>query len=338
MDLQKEPGSPAILLAPGHLSLGSAGEWLSSIAPALRSALDIEGAIMIRGLPITSAGDFGLLRDALISERAQYREKATPRTTFGDDVFSSTNFPADQRILPHNENSYTLSFPGLVLFGCLVAAEEGGATPVTDCRKVLRCIDYDLVRRFREVGWALVRNYSGYFGLNWQTAFDTDDRSAVLRYCETNTIGATWETDDRLRTVQRRSAIVRHPRLADEVWFNHVAFWNVWSLSPEIRDYFLAEVPAAQLPFNTLFGDGAELTADDVAELVGAYDAATVREPWRPGDLMLVDNLLTAHGRDPYRGARNVLVAMGEVVALADCAPTVAPRAGFAPAHVGEQL
>jgi alpha-ketoglutarate-dependent taurine dioxygenase len=29
-----------------------------------------------------------------------------------------------------------------------------------------------------------------------------------------------------------------------------------------------------------------------------------MREPWQAGDLMLVDNVRTAHSREPYQGPR----------------------------------
>ena len=53
------------------------------------------------------------------------------------------------------------------------------------------------------------------------------------------------------------------------------------------------------------------------------YEANTVREPWQAGDLMLVDNIRTAHSREPFEGPREVLVAMADAVRLADCSPTV---------------
>jgi hypothetical protein len=53
------------------------------------------------------------------------------------------------------------------------------------------------------------------------------------------------------------------------------------------------------------------------------YEANTVREPWRAGDLMLVDNIRSAHSREPFEGAREVLVAMADPVRLPDPAPSV---------------
>ncbi|MEV1053678.1 TauD/TfdA family dioxygenase, partial [Streptomyces sp. NPDC049887] len=42
------------------------------------------------------------------------------------------------------------------------------------------------------------------------------------------------------------------------------------------------------------------------------------REPWQPGDLMLVDNIRTAHSREPYDGPREILVGMAAPQKLAD--------------------
>ncbi len=76
------------------------------------------------------------------------------------------------------------------------------------------------------------------------------------------------------------------------------------------------------LPFNTYFGNGDPIGEDVVALLNSVYEANTAREPWQAGDLMLVDNVRTAHSREPFAGPREVLVAMADAVHLADCSPT----------------
>jgi hypothetical protein len=77
------------------------------------------------------------------------------------------------------------------------------------------------------------------------------------------------------------------------------------------------------LPFNTRFGGGDPIGEDVVALLNDVYQAHTVREPWQAGDLMLVDNIRTAHSREAFDGPREVLVGMADPVRLADCSPTV---------------
>jgi alpha-ketoglutarate-dependent taurine dioxygenase len=37
-----------------------------------------------------------------------------------------------------------------------------------------------------------------------------------------------------------------------------------------------------------------------------------VELPWRQGDILLIDNMLTAHARNPFTGPRKVVVAMAD--------------------------
>jgi alpha-ketoglutarate-dependent taurine dioxygenase len=50
-----------------------------------------------------------------------------------------------------------------------------------------------------------------------------------------------------------------------------------------------------------------------------------VRERWQAGDLMVVDNVRTAHGREPFEGPREVVVAMADAVHLADAIALARP-------------
>ena len=65
------------------------------------------------------------------------------------------------------------------------------------------------------------------------------------------------------------------------------------------------------LPVNTYAGDGTPLTQDEVRTIDLAYDSVAMPVLLRPGDVLLLDNVLTAHGRRPYTGDRRLMVAMG---------------------------
>ena len=114
-----------------------------------------------------------------------------------------------------------------------------------------------------------------------------------------------------------------HPDTGQRCWFNQVAFLNERTIDPEIREYLVDIYGDEGLPFNTRFGGGDPIGEDVVELLNEVYEAHTVREPWRAGDLLLVDNLRMAHSREAYEGPREVLVAMTDPVQLADCAPTI---------------
>lgn len=321
----REPGKPVIVHTPEFTSMAEAAAWLTAHRAAIQAELHRSGAVMLRGLPVDDAATFAEARDALIAERAGYKEKATPRTDFGEGVFSSTDLPAVAPIRLHNENSYTLDFPGVLLFGCVIAAETGGATTVGDMRKALALLPPDLAARFAEAGWLLERNYSDMAGMPWRKAFSAEERQGAEEYCDANAIGYEWLDEDALRTRQLRSAIVTHPVTGERSWFNHFAFWNARSLDEDVRDVLVDTFGADGLPFNTYLGDGTSLTDAEVDTINDVYQAVTVRESWRRGDVMLVDNILSAHGRESFTGARKILVAMGEPVPLADCSPTTAP-------------
>ncbi|WP_377273147.1 TauD/TfdA family dioxygenase [Peterkaempfera sp. SMS 1(5)a] len=323
LDWQVVPGKPATAQAPDFADIAEACDWLGSVGGELSAALHEHGALYLRGLPITRVDDFAAVRDRLIPAATPYREKATPRSDFGQGVFSSTDLPAPQRIQMHNENSYTLTFPGLLVFSCLTAPDAGGATPVADCRRVLRTVPEELARKMRAVGWQLTRTYSDHLSTDWRTAFSSQDQQVVERYCADNLISHEWQQDGNLRTRQLRPGVINHPDTGDEVWFNHLAFWNEWALDEDLREVLVDEFGPGNLPFNTAFGDGEPLTKADLDAVRAAYDEATVRETWQVGDLLLVDNILTAHGRDPYQGDRKIVVAMGNPVELAACRPTV---------------
>ncbi len=322
----REAGKPVVVQTPAGADLETAVAWLNTHRASIQAELHRSGAVLLRGLPVSDAATFAAARDALIQRRAGYKEKATPRTDFGEGVFSSTDLPAVQPIRLHNENSYTLDFPGVLLFGCVIAPEEGGATTVGDMREALRLLPPELVERFARAGWLLVRNYSELAGLPWYKTFATEDKAVAEAYCEENTVGYEWvEEDDSMITRQRRSAIVTHPATGEKTWFNHFAFWNSRTLDPDVREVLVETYGDDGLPFNTYLGDGTRLTDAEVDAINDVYDRVTVRETWQQGDLMLVDNILCAHGREAYKGDRKILVAMGEPVALADCAPATQP-------------
>lgn len=318
MATELAPNRIPVRPVPQHLSVEGAADWLSEHLDELHALRTERGSVMLRGLPFTTADEFALLRDRVIGRPADYVEKATPRSAYGRGVFTATDVPARRRIRLHNENSYALSYPGLLVFACLTAPSAGGETFLGDVRAILDLLPEDMVARFREQGWQLVRNYWGHFGLTWQEAFGTEDRAEVDRYAAEQQLHTQWH-GDRLTTTQHRSALVRHPRTQDVSWFNHVAFWSEWSLDEHVREFLHGEC-GEDLPFRTFYGDGEPVGRREIEQLNAAYEQVRMAERWQRGDMLLVDNIRLAHGREPYEGDREVLVAMGDPVGREDCA------------------
>jgi len=295
----------------------SVADCLTERGGWIRETLRGEGAILLRGFPIASVEDFEAARGEFFREPARYVERATPRRQLGENVFTSTEFPPSETIALHNENSYATSWPGVLLFCCLDAPDEGGATPLADVRRVLGRLSKETVSRFVERGgWMLMRNYTPGFGLGWEQAFGTDRREDVDAYCRRADVLAEWRDGEALlRTRQTRAVLARHPASDEIVWFNHVRFWHAWGLAEEVRELMTDEFGPEGLPYGTFYGDGAEIPDAVVEEIDAAYAAEQTSFAWQPGDLLIVDNMLVAHGREPFSGSRRVVVAMGEPIA-----------------------
>ena len=166
-----------------------------------------------------------------------------------------------------------------------------------------------------------VRNFGTGLGLGWRDAFQTEDRGEVEAYCGENRIELEWRGGERLRTRQVRSAAALHPRTGERVWFNHATFFHVSTLEPRTRDVLLSALAEDELPNQTFYGDGSPIPPEVMDALRAAYHQATVRFPWEAGDLLLLDNMLTAHARDPFKGPRRVLTAMADPCRWDDVAP-----------------
>src|SRR6266568_3941382 len=324
LNVDLRPGKPPLLRVEAP---GDPRGWAAEHRDALRAVVAEHGSLLIRGLGLRdAAGTEAAFRrlGSLMSEK----EAFAPRRRYSDGVYSSSKWPPNQPMCMHHELSYTLDFPGLMLFACLVAPADAGATPVADSPTVLRELPAELVERFERVGWLLVRNYNYEIGASVAEAFGTDERRAVESYCRANAIKFEWLPDRGLRTWQRRSAVVRHPLTAQRCWFNQIAFLSEWTIDAEVREYLVDSYGEDGLPFNTRFGNGDPIGADTVQLINETYEANTARERWQAGDLMLVDNVRTAHAREPFEGPREVLVAMADAVRLANSWPTIKTTGG----------
>jgi alpha-ketoglutarate-dependent taurine dioxygenase len=319
-DVDLQPGKPPMLQAE---ATGDPPSWAAEHREALRAVIIEHGSVLVRGLGLRDAAEVGAVFRRLATGLMTEREAFASRRTYSEGVYSSSTWPQNQLMCMHHELSYTLAFPGLMLFACLRAPTHGGATTVADSPTVLDALPAELIERFEREGWLLTRSYNDEIGASFAEAFGTEDRRAIESYCRANAIEFEWQPDGGLRTRQRRSAVVRHPVTGQRCWFNQIAFLNEWTLAPEVREYLVDVYGADGLPFNTRFGNGDPIGEDVVQLLNQVYEANTVREPWQAGDLMLVDNVRTAHSREPFEGPREVLVAMADAVRLADCSPTV---------------
>lgn len=285
--------------------------WATANRSLIDGLLDRHGAVLLRSFELGGLSGFGDLVKGVAGDPIEYRERSSPRTQVAENIYTSTEHPAHQAIFLHNENSYAHSWPLRLCFLCSTPARQGGETPIADCRRVFRLIDPRIRDKFIEKRVMYVRTFSEGLGLSWQTVFGTSDRDAVTRQCRQAGYTIEW-TSRGLRTRRVGQAVARHPRTGEMAWFNHATFFHVSTLEPEIGEALLAQYGEDGLPNNTYYGDGTPIEASVLDQLRSAYLQAKVKQPWQAMDILLLDNVLAAHGREPYAGPRRVHVAMSQ--------------------------
>ena len=294
--------------------------WADQNRELIDARLRQHGALLFRGFNTRSLQSFEQFTTTIAPSLMSYGERSSPRHALSGNIYTSTDHPADQHILLHNEQSYTLNWPMKIWFFCVRPARQGGRTPIADSRRIYARLSSRVVEKFVAQQVMYVRNYGDGLGLSWREAFQTDDRAVVEEHCRADAIEFEWKDGDRLRTRQVRPAVRQHPRTGETVWFNHAVFFNVQSLEQAARESLRAGVADWDLPFNTFYGDGTEIEPAVVEEFYDAYRQEQVAFDWELGDILMLDNMLCAHGREPFTPPRELAVAMAEPFSLVNAA------------------
>jgi alpha-ketoglutarate-dependent taurine dioxygenase len=286
--------------------------WIRNNLRFVEANLLSHGGILFRGFEINDETMFEQLARVVSPQLIDYEDQHTPRTRLSSFIYTSTEYPADHHVPFHSENSKNNTWPMKLWFFCVKAAEQGGETPIADNRIVYQSIDQGIRQRFIDKRVMYVRNFGEGVGLPWQVAFQTSKKSIVEEYCRRNRMEYTWKDGDRLRVKHVCHSVARHPATGEMVWFNQAHLFHIAALAPAVRESLLSIFKEDDLPGNAYYGDGSPIEDSFIQEISEAYQQAAVSFPWQPKDVLILENMLVAHGRRPYVGTRRILVAMAE--------------------------
>jgi len=297
------------LAQPVHDDVDLAG-FLAAHRQHLETRLVQHGAMLFRDFPLKEAQDLQRCLTAYCGDVMDYSYRATKRTLINEGVYTSTDHPSTFPLGLHNEVSYARSWPLKIAFLSLVVAAEGGQTPLADSRRIHDDIPEGIRRAFARHGLMYVYNYGHATHLSWQEAFQTAERNEVSRICRQKGMDYEWKADGKLHARMHCQSIAQHPQTGERVWFNQAHLTHSSCYQPGLREEVFSGVAEEDLPVNVFFGDGAPIPAEMLQEIRRVYDTHTVQFDWQRGDLLLIDNMLVAHGRQPFTGSRRVVVAM----------------------------
>ncbi|GLS24564.1 TauD/TfdA family dioxygenase [Marinibactrum halimedae] len=320
----EQTGSPFIIEAEGpsgdcpsgDCRLSELSAWKQEHSDFIQQKLLEHGAILVRNFGIDSLAHFNdFLGDFRHATLLDYAGGNSPRTKLLKGIYTSTEYPQEHFISLHNEFSYNDQWPEHLFFCCVTPPVKDGNTLIADGRKVLALLDPEVIEMFEQRKVTYIRNMhdgSGFFGPSWQETFETEDKDKVSEFCKKSNIDFEWKKDGGLKTTQLGLGVATHPITKEKAWFNQADQFHV---SNHPRDYYDAMVDMCdgkldELPQHACFGDGTEMTNEVLDSIRNAFKQLTIYFPWQKGDALILDNVLMAHGRAPFSGARKILVAM----------------------------
>ena len=262
----------------------------------IRRALLICGAVILRDFEIGGITQFKeIVEDFSRSRLLNYAGGASPRSSLTQGVYTSTDYPAEMPLSLHNELSYSAEYPRTLFFFCETEPLDGGETTLGDSRRILAGIGSEITDLLKAKEILYVRNLgrdksSPY---SWEAAFETDDPEMAESICRRQQADFEWSSDGGLRVSFVGPATIVHPETGEEAWFNQAEGFH--SGRPRLESYF---------------GDGSAIPEGILQKIRTVIARETICHRWQKGDVMIVDNILAAHGRRPYSGPRKIAVAM----------------------------
>lgn len=281
----------------------------------IEAALRIHGALLFRGFDVASPERFEQVAAALCGSLLA---KNTEHVPIQGHVQTPVTYSAKHKLLWHHENSFKWVWPRKLLFGCDTPATSGGESLLVDARKVFQTLDTELRDEWLQKKIMYVRNFASGIGLSWQQVFDTTDPRVVEKLCAEEKIEIHWPSNDQLTTRSVRPAAIRHPHTGEWCWTNQVSHWHISCLDPRTRTSLASLMAEHDFPRNCYFGDGSKIPGADIQKVLEVYRALEVPVRLERGDVLLIDNVLVAHARNPYVGTRKIFVALGDPAPLSD--------------------
>jgi len=282
---------------------------------AIEKGLEKNGAVKIKGVHIDTLDDFQKIVNAISNKFLNYIDGNSPRTKLTGNVYTSTEFDKTRRITMHNELSYSTKWPKKLFFSCLKPAATGGETLLADSREILNLMDKTIVGEIINKGLFYIRNLHGGLGIgpSWQETFETNDREQLENYCKSHNIQFEWKDNDHLKLIQRSKGIIPHHITREMLWFNQIDQFHPSHLGEELYEVLQSMYESeTDYPMFVQFGDGTEISEDMVNEIGRTIEKVTIAPKWEKDELLIVDNELICHGRNPFTGTRRVLVSLSD--------------------------
>ena len=323
---QNELGLYVIEAKAQRRDLDSLSSIINEFRADWQASITQTGGILLRGFCVRDGDDFRQVLTRIFPTQtlSNYRGGLGHKKSYGDGIYSSTEVSARFEISAHHEMAYLPKQPRYIAFFCRKPALSGGRTSIVCGAELYRALDPTIRERFETLGVRYTRTYPTHslgarWGVkhamlvNWRTVFGCHHRVDVEAQCEAMGLSTTWLKGDLLQTRVVLPAVQVHPTSEEKIWYN-----QAHTFVPTRRylgallfgAYKLAYTLKSVRQGEAHFGNGDVIPTEAIDHIHATLKNLTSYVDWRPGDLLILDNKRTLHGREAYHGERRLLTAM----------------------------
>ena len=288
----------------------SVKNWIEENKIQIEDDLARHGAILFRNIGITNDQEFDSFIRAFNWKSFTYEESLSNavRQNRTELVFTANEAPPSVSIFMHHEMAQTPVYPSKLFFFCELASESGGATPICRSDILLEHIQReipDFIAACTEKGVRYSQTMPSENDLNsgqgrsWSSTLSAATKQdAELKL---QRLGYDWEWQDK-GTLSVTTPVLAAIRALDDgrqVFFNQlIAAFRGWQDARNVSEKSIC------------YGDNSPISNQDMEVVISLSELLTFDVPWQTGDILLVDNFLTMHGRRPFEGKRRVLASL----------------------------
>ena len=291
-------------------------EWIQKSKGYIFNKLYSHGSILFRDFTLRDVHDFQKCLDAFGLDFCDYKGGDSPRDKVSRSLYTSTSYPSSYDISMHNEKSFSNDWPTLIFFFCDEEPLTGGETPLLDGRKLYSSLDKSILNRFstKKLKYVMNLHNGDGIGKSWKECFETTDKRSIEKFL--TSIGASflWKDDESLRIEEIVNPVIYHPVTKDVVFFSQADQWHYSNLDIKTYQSMLTIMSPEDFYHNCYYADNTSLNIDDLNHIRNIQTTESISFPWKKGDLLMVDNILTLHGRKAFTGNRRILVSLSKYI------------------------
>lgn len=292
----------------------------------LTSLLAQHGTLLFRGLPVHNAEDFSRFTHAFGYRPHEIIGIVVDRPLLAPNVAPANESPKEVLIYNHNESPQVPHAPEYIMFYCHRAPKIGGETPISSSLELFHRANREIpefIDTIAEKGilsrvtYKFQKQHAG--GSTLKQAFgkdvvDGDDEATVRAKIEQQIARygrgkyTTWEwIDDGLVLTHRLPAIRTQPHTELPTFFTGLAAYYKNAQANASMGASRKNVTSQS------YGDGTPIPEKYLEVLAKITDEIRVLHKWERGDVLVYDNIIAQHGRQPWGGEQEDRVVLASL-------------------------